>query len=351
MLMYPDALDRDRLVGKLLQQWAAMTDRKQDTLAAEAGISQSTISKLENLWNYPTARSREPLLKYLTSGLHRSRAEADAVLWLLDGKPVGPKERGTFFKEDSASPSTPTDDNLRRAVIDCLGKAIPHKATRTNAGGVVFAEDDDALLAGEDILLQMEEKPGHTMRLMSVPSRASYPSDFYKAQAHHLTKDERAVGMLVQRNYAFLENLKKYGAREIFSKEGLRAYVNEEAGYQPLTLAMRRRHVEHLITLLDTYAHYWIGLVNDTPPLEMGIKSTVFVFMRGVPKSFPPYGGKNLPMPLAVGPRYVYFDLCDEDDIGFHFLLDFERLWDVIPDQDRAKAEVRSTLKALLSVE
>jgi hypothetical protein len=140
-----------------------------------------------------------------------------------------------------------------------------------------------------------------------------------------------------QRLKGFLFNLASYGERSIHSKPVLKNYLKEKdlsrTGWE-----RRKEQIEHWITLLESYEHYQVGLVETFPYFELKIKSTVRAMVRS------PLDNGERDLCLQYGPRYF---LWSDENMVLWFFLDFENLWDTIPEEDRTKEQVIKFLRGL----
>lgn len=82
-----------------------------------------------------------------------------------------------------------------------------------------------------------------------------------------------------------------------------------------------------------------MGLATEVPELELYIKSTVKVMVRGTP----PYAQGE--QRISWGPYFVGWS--DEASV-LAFFLNFEAAWDALPPEDRTKTEVIAYVEALL---
>ena len=141
-----------------------------------------------------------------------------------------------------------------------------------------------------------------------------------------------------ERRGLILQHLKEYGERNVHPKRSLINYLQPDFKHSPFSHAQRIEIVEHLITLMETYKHFYIGLVEEEPEFELIIKNAVGVFLSGAPGETPSQGkGPS----IHYGPRYVRWR---DKESNFHYLVDFERNWAAIPEEWRNRKNVAQWL-------
>jgi hypothetical protein len=119
----------------------------------------------------------------------------------------------------------------------------------------------------------------------------------------------------------------------------------------PLSSETRRHHIEELIRLLETHNWFQVGLTDVTTALEVEIKSSLAVMLRGIPTFHraDAMRGEVILTPTR-GPSYIYIEEAkaagdeksadDAQSVIFSFLVEFERHWDSLPPEHREKEHV-----------
>lgn len=272
-LMYPHAVDRYRILQKLLR-----TSREtlrlpgntrpginQTTLAKKARVSQATISMLENLEQLADTPnrhvSRETLLKVLTWGLELPPTTLDPLLWLYDGEQLREDELRHYVRSylpgavvqpytDAAVPT------LRQRVLALLRHALTsNPILQHTAVDVVFAmgEEQDQL-RGLQAIAMLEALPGLRLVVTRYPSLLTHPPATYQSdelvppnvQTADVWQAIRALN--AQRQALFLEHLEHYGERRLLYKPALEDYARLE-GCHYLSVPRRRCELTELMRL------------------------------------------------------------------------------------------------------
>jgi hypothetical protein len=104
-------------------------------------------------------------------------------------------------------------------------------------------------------------------------------------------------------------------------------------------MPQRRAHIENWITLMEKYPFYEVGLTEEEPLLELGIKTTPISLIRG---SASDRGQRHSPW----GVHHIIFR--DEHSV-FSFIHNFLTAWRRIPEEGRDKASVIGYLRRLVA--
>jgi transcriptional regulator with XRE-family HTH domain len=353
--MFPAAIDRDRLLEKVLRMARRHRHRLgQAVLARRAGVSQATISNLETI---ATARQdgrrwvrRDIFLRVLLRGLALDQECIDTLLWLYDGTPLTADEiaRCVHLYLPQAHRKHYTAAEFRQQVLALLietHQALTAPEARPPASvDVVFVTDEVSRIRALQTILHMESLPGQRLVVQKYPSFLGYPHATYHSEtfmppAITSTAGRQAIRALhAQRCETFLHHLELYGERSIHHRTSLERYAHQHILHY-LSLRQRRQHLRHWITLLESYKHYEVGLANTLPTLELRLKSTVQAMLRGTPSYDRSARG------VSRGPQYLHW--FDEGSV-LTFYLDFEQHWDTIPLEYRTKSSVIAWLQRLL---
>ncbi len=364
--MFPHPLDRYRLVSRLVAAARASYParcRAKDPgrRSAEAntqkavadrtrGVAfQKHVSDLEQLEVSLEKRdrwvSRTRLAAILHWGLELERAQIDAILWLYDGQPLTDEEVRYYRLVPAARPTTP--HTLRAVVLEQLREVVSHRYAPMGSQPAtvrLFSADERGRSGAVDAAGELEAIPGQRLFVAAEPSRLTSPPDWLLSpralEPTIMSKELRGhdLARTRARHAQFLRTLETHGERSIHSKAAIARYVSGER-VDPYRRSTRRRreHVRHWIRLLRDYEHYEVGLVEETPSLELEMNSTVRAIMRGAPIAH-----QREP---TWGPGHILF----EDELSvLQFYLAFETAWDAIPREDRSKADVIDWLDALL---
>jgi hypothetical protein len=364
--VFPHPLDRYRLISRLVAAARASYPtrvRAKDPArrGAEAntqkavadrtrGVAfQKHVSDLEQLELSLERRdrrvSRTRLAAVLHWGLELERDQIDAILWLYDGQPLTEEEVRCYRLGPAQGPTT--GQALRDLVLEQLREAVSQRYAPMGSQPAtvrLFSADERGRSGAIDAAGELEAIPGHRLFVAAEPSRLTSPPDWLLSpRALDPTITSKALrdhdlARTRVRHAQFLRTLETYGERSIHSKAALLRYVTGER-VDPYQRSARRRreHVRHWINLLRTYEHYEVGLVEETPSLELEIKSSVRAIMRGAPIAYQRHP--------TWGPSHILF----EDELSvLQYYLAFETAWDAIPAEDRSKADVIDWLDALL---
>ncbi|HEY7065864.1 MAG TPA: hypothetical protein VII06_30595 [Chloroflexota bacterium] len=364
--MFPHPLDRYCLVSRLVAaaraSYPARVRAKDPTRrGAEAntqkavadrtrGVAfQKHVSDLEQLEVSLEKRdrwvTRTRLAAILHWGLELERDQIDAILWLHDGQPLSDEEVRYYRLAPPQQPPTP--QALRERVIEQLREIVSHRYAPMGSQPAtvrLFSADERGRSGGVDAAGELEAIPGQRLFVAAEPSRLTSPPGWLlgpralepTTASKELRQHELARTRV--RHAQFLHALETYGERSIHSKTAIVRYVTgERVDPYGRSARLRREHIRHWIGLLRTYEHYEVGLVEETPSLELEIKSTVRAIMRGAPIAYQRHP--------TWGPSHLLF----EDELSvLQFYLAFETAWDAIPAEDRTKADVIDWLDALL---
>lgn len=360
--LYPAKIDRYRIIEKLVR-WARETCRipetgevgiKQTVLAQRAYVCQPTISNLENLatsFKDPKrCPNREELIKVLTWGLELQQECIDPILWLYDGQPLTEEEIRRYIRGylPEATPKNYTFAELRHLVLQQLEKILTDYARsdriKRQPVKVIPSGGEHEELEAYAELLRMEQEPGQSFMIIQHPSHLVHPPELHASgeliRFPIISKKgrQRWLAMNEQRLEGFLFNLATYGERSIHSKSVLKNYLREKH-LSRTQWEQRKKQIEHWITLLESYEHYQVGLIETFPYFELKIKSTVGAMVRS-----PLDNCEKYPC-LPWGPRYF---LWSDEYTVLRFFLDFEHLWETIPEEDRTKERVIKFLRKVV---
>lgn len=315
-------------------------------------IYQPVVANLERLEVSVDQRARRvarpQLLAILRWGLDLDRDRIDSLAWLYDGQPLTPDEAAQHRCEGLEGTADTT--RLRQLVLQQLREGQEErfsKSGKLKADATILSGSSRDRLSGSQVTLELEEEPGQRLFVSGAPSHLVNPREWLlsdRATTHgeeDVVRRERALGITRRRCEIFYDHLKVYGERSIHSKAVLERYLQEEAP-RSNPLELRRAQIKNWISLLRNpeYQHYEIALADETPSLEMEIKSTKMVLMRGSHHS---RGGER----ANWGPHYV---LWRDPASVLEFYLGFESAWDTIPSRDRDRIQVSSWLENLLAI-
>jgi len=355
---YPHPIDRYRLIQKLISLTREAYGLEQVPLASRAKVTQSVISNLEHLEKSienPKRRvSREDLLKVLTWGLMFKEHEVSAVLYVYNGCPLTEDEIRRYRPLHDVEDYTVKD--LRTTFFTLLRKMLnshfQDDSTQQAKVRILSGDEANSLLA-DRILQQLESLPGQRLMVTEFPSHLSHPLEAYYSD--DLLDDpfflsdriqEEARKTTLERVETFHRHLKLYGERHILCKPSLLNYLKKQpendqvtgdknsvrhlGRYRHLSLKRRQEHIQHCIELLEKNPHYDIRLAGATPELELEIKSSQEVMLRGARRY-----ERDEERP-CWGPRYVHW--LDDTSVLL-FLLDFEMQWDKLMEEKDPKTE------------
>jgi hypothetical protein len=345
--MYPHEIDRLRILQFIFKRLREHVS--QDELAVRSGINQSAISNLQHLVKDGKVRrsTRKNLLSALGHGLKLPREEVDALLWLFDGTPLSPGEINRVIRSYAPLASeSPTQGQLdgafKATVLRLLQKTVRSENSKAEVR-MRFNSGATARLGELREFLEYESQPGQRLFASTIPTSLVHSETCLQSQEmtpqsiRDAGEEAEFQSLYKQRQQAFLSNLKSYGERSIHSRSTLQRYATEPAGhFTPMPL--RHRQIQNWIKLLDHHPNYEIGLTDEVPLLELGVKTTPVALIRGVRQD----RSRNNPI---WGVHHIFW--TDEDSV-FSFILSFEHAWESLPSEARDKAKVISYLESLL---
>jgi len=187
--------------------------------------------------------------------------------------------------------------------------------------------------------LRYENGPGQRLFASTIPSSlvSPDPAALLSPNVRGNRAQQKLESIYHQRREVFLRHLPIYGERSIHPKSTLRHYATVPEGHH-LDLPKRHEQIENWIRLLEEHKHYEVGLTEDEPMMELGVKTTPIATIRGLSRN------RTEKRP-SWGIHHIIW--LDEDSV-FSFVLTFEQTWQSIPEQDRDKPNVIEFLKSLL---
>ena len=371
-LMYPHAIDRLRVAHFILRAWREELGINQQELADNSHRDNGIVSQfmginyledvalgvIDNKTQKPKKlETRDTALRVLIRGLKRSQKDIDALLWLYYGEPFKPVDideigftlRGVDKPPKIRQANQYKDDvDLRKHVtdllLDALRTLIPDPIKKSQVQ-MIFDFPESVHAASQKALFNFDNLPGQRILVTRYPSYMKFPLHIYdyskwRGSSMQMSDKEKQSHRLIigKRRELILQHLKEYGERNIHPKRSLINYLQPDFKYSPYSHKQRIEIVEHLIELMDTYEHFYIGLVEEEPEFELIIKNAVGVFLSGAPGETPAQGkGPS----IHYGPRYVQWR--DKESI-FAFFVDFEKNWAAIPEEWRNRTNVAQWL-------
>lgn len=357
--MFPHRFDRYRALGYIVRQLRKKTLAiTQTQLADKSGVTQGTISHLENFTLLSNAAdlnhkpvARDVFINTALHGLELSQPDVEALLWLMGGEEFEPlsgvKEAGpsatSHLREAESGQSSPASVHdralnlLKRAVeLGMSGKKITIR--------MLTGWDEKHQVTFRHELLRMEKKPGQRLLVSKFPSQLTLPQNIIERQGDYnkiLSPNarERIVKLTEQRKKRFREVLREYGERCIHSTESIKRYLSKDLKHN-LSLNDRRAHVRNLIELLKEYEHFKIALARAEPEMEFVIKCGWGASLRGTAREVASDHDA-----VICGPLYIFWD---NKTTVYSFVVDFEHAWQKIPPECRNKENVISILEHLL---
>lgn len=388
---FPAAVDRYRLIQQIARaarqtypERAAHLPERDDLgmegvnqahVARRARVAPALVANVENLETCvanPSRRpSRERLVQVLSWGLKLGRQEIEALLWLFDGSILSPREVTQYLGHlPDAVRRVPPDarPSARRAVVvhlleDALlasfaarNRGAGQPAPGSLAVGVtLYAASTEGRLTSERALRDLETLPGQRMRTAQLPSLVSVPPGIHDAIGTvdtllgldgSWTEEQKAAARLAfrERTEAFAANIAMYGARSIIQVGTLQRYLQpaRTPEHEGRSLAVRRRHVEHLARQIAEHEYFHLGLVPHASDLEVNLKSLKRFMLRSAQHREVRTAGLS----AGWGPHYIG---CDDEAATLQFYLDFEKAWARIPADLRDRANVVDTLDRLIA--
>lgn len=368
--MYPDQFDRYVLLERLIEHVRA--EVRQGALAKKAGVSQGTVSILENLsarLQQSAGRTRDPrqlvsralLLQVLVVGLQLPIERVSALLWLFDATPLREDEevkyRAAFAEErphggPESKPSNGTHVSYETILLDMLREAASGPTAHKADVEVVFRSGEDSIVEGEKFLLNIEARPGQRMLAIRYPSVLVLGQNILEKMPsfHPSLRSQRALetqkSMVLARERVHDATVRRYGERVVHSKRNLEAYLTT-ANDTPRSLRERGQQIARYIEWLRNPSyHFSVGLAEETSSLDMWIKHGSATILRGSP-----VGAKvgrrdgQESSTDSWGPRWIVWH--DRRSV-LAFQWEFENNWWKIPDRDRNRHEVAAQLESLL---
>ena len=289
--------------------------------------------------------TRNHLLALASYGLNLPLPELDALAWLLDGERITTEETKRFVGRDSSAAIHQDDGQLWDIIVEMLGRALKRRGGANTAANVriEFSTDASARLEELQTFLEYERQPGQRLFASSLPSslvnpdRAFEKDDLVPPYVRNTDLSRMFLSLFKERRETFLVNLHTYGERSIHSKLTLERYLTTAQG-NFLSIPQRRAHIENWIALLEQHQFYEVGLTDDEPLLELGIKTTPIALIRG---SSSDRGQRHSPW----GVHHILFR--DEHSV-FSFIHSFATAWRRISEEGRDKASVVRYLRRLL---
>lgn len=345
--LYPNPIDRYRLIRTIVRafRWTSRSSSTGTDLAKLVGVSQGTISNLENLEKSiqrPSRLvSREEMLNILRTGLQLSAEQASVLLWLYDSEP--PQQPG---KPMVASLRSPIVGSFVGLLEETQVRLQGSKKSKRHGTFVFTTEHPDAGLEEERQLFKIEQVPGQRLLVTAFPSGLSRPEE------ERFTPDclEKARPMLMKRMALFRKNLAQFGERSIHCRLCVERYLTPrpkkgiDRGVPSWSL--RKRHIEEWIDLLESYPHYQVALASTTPDQEFEVKLGSGAMLQGW--AHPSHDVRQWGEKPGDkwGPRFIY-----SSDLGVQVALvtAFERKWASIPRHDKLKRDILKMLKNALA--
>ncbi|HEX3822651.1 MAG TPA: hypothetical protein VHW45_20130 [Candidatus Sulfotelmatobacter sp.] len=347
-LLFPQKIDRFRLIQFLFRRIREQQPgRRQQVLGVKAGVSQASVSRLENLVIDDNVKNiqRDKLLSIICHGLNLPQDDVEALLWLYDGVSLGAFEVDRYLKNyiPNAAVGTFRSDELRQAVLSLLDRAVEHGGPHKASVEMRFKADATARLAEVKELLEYEERPGQRLFITTIPTSLVHPASAFDT-GEIVPPVIKAAGcestfqpLHKRRQELFLRNIERFGERSIHSKRALEHYVKDRDAHFT-TLDQRRLQIKNWIQLLTANEHYEIGLEDEVPQLELCVKTTPVALIRGVSED------RNQKNPFW-GVHHIFW----RDEISvFSFILSFEQRWINIQTDHRDKKWVVKWLENLL---
>jgi len=366
LIHFPHAYDPYRLIGLILnnrrEQRKMPTQRK---LEALSGVKQSQISRilsfdeLAKKAQRPRGLNRIHLLALAVRGLKLSCYQASLLLWLAEA------ERYRFWSLEEfkkAGVKKPDAKTMRRgcalqaspiatfeAVLELLREIfrldILDNDWNKIETQVLHGNSPASRIALYEVLKEMEKRPGQRMLVSKYPS-IMVSTDIANSSetVANFRGPERAelLEQLRNRQTTFHMRLSKYGERVIHSIPSLKRFVSKSFAH-PVPIEERKKRVAGLIKYLDKYyPKFQVGLSDTEPEVEIAIKSTDSVVVRGTSRDL-----SNHPDTIVCGPSYLYWD----DMLAvITFYVDFELEWLKLQRNGRTdKTVVKDVLRKLIA--
>jgi len=347
--VYHHPTDRRRLFRALVASERARKGATQVEVARRARVSQSLVSRLEASETKRVCRNL--LTRILAFGLELGPTDVEALAWLYQGALAGKQEDHPLAAEhppnSEARVHAEPGSDFRTSILRLLSRAVhqPGSLIHDATARVTFSSDEVARLEQMREVLRIEKREGLRLLVTKYPSSLTNPPEAFasgKVQPQFIFPDSRkiAIEIMLERQQVFISNLQTYGERNIHSKQGLKRFLTEETGFR-YPLEQRRAQVRHWVHLLAQYPQYEVALVEATPQLEIGIKSTLAAVVRGAPRD------DDQAKTALWGPYQIFWH--DKHSV-LSFLLEFETRWDAIPPEGRRKPQVLAWLRHQLEM-
>lgn len=356
-IMFPHRFDRYRVLGYIVRQFRRKHLRLSQTKLAEiVGCSQPTISNLENPQPLSNAAveghwpvTRDVFTKIATQGLRFSRQDINALLWLIEGEDFKPLGADDFIDAPIVFDYTPEPQNpavLHAHALGLLQRAVELAKPGDKMGvRMLTGWEEEHQVTFRRELWNMEKKPGQRLLISKYPSYLTYPEEVIEQinRSRNSTLSAAAQQQIsrlnARRRRLFDGNLKEYGERCIHSTTTIERYLRPGLKH-PLDDAGRKAHLLHLITLLEKYKHFEVGLAPAEPEMEFVIKCGWAASLRSTAREL--YAN---PDAVICGPLYIFWDNITT---VYSFVVDFERAWNKLPEELRDKQNVIAQLEGFL---
>lgn len=354
MLQFPHRFDRYRLISLIFRYLSTrIPNFNQEAFGAQIGIKQSSISRLMSSSEMKKKAkqrrklNRGRLLILSRKGFNLSHKDASVILWLAEGNDFVPW-RESEFRSFAMNPPNPQDDEelngirfvnsfrnepqrAHAAAVSLLAEVFvsppPEDGWHKIRTNILHGNSPQDILALHKKLKDMEYRGGQRMIVSQYPS-ILVSSDLSAAskslrEARDPVKS-RLLEMLEERKRAFDFNVERFGERAIHSLSSLKRFVHSSFKH-PLDIAMRRQRIQGLMTYLEKYPRFHVGLVTESdagiePEIEIAIKSTREAVVRGTSRDL-----SNHPATIVCGPSYLHWE---NEWAVITFYLDFEGEWE-----------------------
>jgi len=344
ILPLPHRYDRYRLIALILdhQHQRISPHLSQIHLEEITKIDQSTISRIlsPNFLGEKGKRNlklnRGHLLALTRLGLQLDHYRASLILWLSEGEEFVPWRLKELESAKLPLPDLQEQrlinafrDDPYRAHSECV-ELVQEMCIRSTELGSWYAVETELLhgrlpihhLALYEKLTEMEATAGQRMLVSKYPSML-IATDLGKSSGGVKESPQSIQSqlkiMLTERQRLFQQNLAKYGERAIHSVPSLKRFVSAKFNHH-LSLEERKDRIQGLITLLDGYPRFQVGLLIDVEPeVEIAIKSTSEAVIRGTAREL-----SNHPETASCGPSFLHWT---SQRAILNFYVDFERLW------------------------
>ncbi len=353
ILQFSHRFDRYRLISIIFKQLSSrIPNFNQGAIETLTGIDQTTISRLLSANGMRKKAklhrnlNRGHLLVLSRKGFDLSHKDASLILWLAEGPAFSPW-RESEFRAFALTPPNPRNDaelneirfvnscrdNPQRAhteAVELLRKTFVNPRSEDGwhkiGTNILHGNSPRDILALHKKLKDMEYRGGQRMIVSQYPSILVSPE---LSGASKMLKEApepikgRLLEMLKERKRTFDFNVDRFGERAIHSVSSLKRFV--DSSKHPLESQIRRQRLRGLISYLQRYPRFQVGLVPETeigiePEIEIAIKSTREAVIRGTGREL-----SNHPQTIACGPNYLHWD---NEWAVITFYLDFETQWE-----------------------